>query len=679
MARDLRLDISGDASRARQALAAAEDSVGKLRRETNRLEHEFAQTNREAAALDRQLLETAAATKLLNAEFAKTGDRAVLAQIRAQKSELSQITQVRKEYNATLKDGRLAQIANHEAAIAALKAEYLLFAPSKVKAEIRERQNSIRLLKNELGDLADEASVVGKVLGATLGKLPDLLGNIPGLGLLSKAAGNPAVGAIAASVAVPAVIGAGATIGGAVGGGVGAGAAGLAVAGAAMQSQAVHRAWSVEIAGIKREFLDATKSSVEPTIGAIHRVGEAIRGIHLDSILGKAAEFIEPLSRGTAAGIAAIGRGIDRLVSRAGPEVQAIADGVAGVGRAIEKAFDAIADGSEGGAKALDDFFRFLATSIVVFGQFIGATEDAYNALDKFANKLADVHPTAGLARWFQGDGDPKVVARRLDDTKNSIDGVSGALSDMTSEANLANQAFDRLFGIMMSVDNANLQVKEGFVDLTKASKDHGVSQDEITAKVLRQIQALQDQRNAQLATGDGSQAATDRINANYNAQLEQLKKMFPWLAALIQKYEDLAKPLTKHIDIIIQEKRIGSVSVEGVISGGDQRRSTGKGFASGTRSAPPGLAWVGEAGRPELVDFRGGERVYNPSESAMLMRGYRSPASYFAAMTGPAPARPMANGASLPPLSVIEQALAAIIVKLARNGQLPLSANSAG
>lgn len=38
-------------------------------------------------------------------------------------------------------------------------------------------------------------------------------------------------------------------------------------------------------------------------------------------------------------------------------------------------------------------------------------------------------------------------------------------------------------------------------------------------------------------------------------------------------------------------------------------------GFATGTPSAPPGLAWVGERG-PELVNFRGGERV-TPSNSS--------------------------------------------------------------
>lgn len=44
-------------------------------------------------------------------------------------------------------------------------------------------------------------------------------------------------------------------------------------------------------------------------------------------------------------------------------------------------------------------------------------------------------------------------------------------------------------------------------------------------------------------------------------------------------------------------------------------------GFASGTPSAPRGLAWVGESG-PELVNFSGGERVYNNRDSERMMTG---------------------------------------------------------
>ncbi|MFG3176583.1 transglycosylase SLT domain-containing protein [[Kitasatospora] papulosa] len=43
------------------------------------------------------------------------------------------------------------------------------------------------------------------------------------------------------------------------------------------------------------------------------------------------------------------------------------------------------------------------------------------------------------------------------------------------------------------------------------------------------------------------------------------------------------------------------------------------KGYATGTRSAAPGIALVGEKG-PELINFKGGERVYNDKDTANMM-----------------------------------------------------------
>jgi len=45
-------------------------------------------------------------------------------------------------------------------------------------------------------------------------------------------------------------------------------------------------------------------------------------------------------------------------------------------------------------------------------------------------------------------------------------------------------------------------------------------------------------------------------------------------------------------------------------------------GFAKGTDNAPPGMAWVGEQG-PELVQFRGGERVYSNSQSRGIANSF--------------------------------------------------------
>ncbi|WP_190325451.1 BAR domain-containing protein, partial [Halopseudomonas salina] len=56
-------------------------------------------------------------------------------------------------------------------------------------------------------------------------------------------------------------------------------------------------------------------------------------------------------------------------------------------------------------------------------------------------------------------------------------------------------------------------------------------------------------------------------------------------------------------------------------------RTTNPKGYATGTPSAPPGLAWVGERG-PELVAFGGGERVFTADASqrlASVLKGLRA------------------------------------------------------
>jgi len=64
---------------------------------------------------------------------------------------------------------------------------------------------------------------------------------------------------------------------------------------------------------------------------------------------------------------------------------------------------------------------------------------------------------------------------------------------------------------------------------------------------------------------------------------------------------------------------QLGSIGVFGQKIA-DNINSSVPGYATGTRSAAPGLAWVGERG-PELVNFRGGERVWSNRES-MAMGG---------------------------------------------------------
>ena len=76
---------------------------------------------------------------------------------------------------------------------------------------------------------------------------------------------------------------------------------------------------------------------------------------------------------------------------------------------------------------------------------------------------------------------------------------------------------------------------------------------------------------------------------------------------------------------------KIGSIGsgIKNAASGAVSKVKSFFGFATGTPSAPAGLAVVGERG-PELVDFRGGERVYNNADSKKIMTGGKQTSNAF-------------------------------------------------
>jgi hypothetical protein len=101
--------------------------------------------------------------------------------------------------------------------------------------------------------------------------------------------------------------------------------------------------------------------------------------------------------------------------------------------------------------------------------------------------------------------------------------------------------------------------------------------------------------------------------------QAGALSKLLDTVGAIVRAFNSVKDAVQAVIDkiqaLIEKVKNLPGSGIAGKISG-----VVGKipGFASGTRSAPAGLAWVGEEG-PELVNFRGGEEVF-PNGSAPQM-----------------------------------------------------------
>ncbi|ERU84225.1 tape measure protein [Pseudomonas aeruginosa] len=127
-----------------------------------------------------------------------------------------------------------------------------------------------------------------------------------------------------------------------------------------------------------------------------------------------------------------------------------------------------------------------------------------------------------------------------------------------------------------------------------------------------------------------GNAKAADDVNRLNLADLEERIKAvqnvevsfgmdFESAETLKQQVADIAAGLAEQLVIPITLVPPPEMGVPGVPS------ITPKipGFATGTQSAPPGMAWVGERG-PELMMMRGGERIFNAVQSLQMSQRYQ-------------------------------------------------------
>lgn len=130
----------------------------------------------------------------------------------------------------------------------------------------------------------------------------------------------------------------------------------------------------------------------------------------------------------------------------------------------------------------------------------------------------------------------------------------------------------------------------------------------------ISELQAIEAQANAIEKTAADQKLATlsallkdlkDQANIKITADLSPEE-----IAKVQQQIQALATDLSAKF-VITPTITLGNVS-------STDPAATVPGFATGTNSAPPGMAWVGENG-PELVNFRGGEQVLTAAASRNL------------------------------------------------------------
>jgi hypothetical protein len=281
------------------------------------------------------------------------------------------------------------------------------------------------------------------------------------------------------------------------------------------------RAELIDSAAIFTKSFDATMPRIKAGLASL-----APETSKLAANVGKAFENMGP--------------GLEKALKASGPLLDSLGSGLATAGKAFGQLLSTIAYHGEGANMVM----KLIVANITVLIQFITAAVDVAGAFFDILAKVAK----AGAAVWgwitgakpkeakdgLDGVGEGgQNAAKGLDQASDSAGALSHAMSPVIGGAEDMADAFDRLFNETMGLDQANLAVKQGLADLKKELGDGKRTLDTNTQAgrdnvqgILEQIDALNRQREAQIAAGNGTAAATAEANAAYYRNIAALRAL---------------------------------------------------------------------------------------------------------------------------------------------------------
>jgi hypothetical protein len=639
-------ELSAELERLQRRLA----DVSNERFDAERLRAGFRNSTAAAAQLDNQLGDVRRELQRLNSEYARSGDPAVLRQIERQQQELARLQATRRRIadEDVENQHRLARLAE-EAHRAQLRRD---------EEERRNNENNSLLAR-----LGRRALGAGNGVGNGLQGMPT-----PVLGSAGAALG--------AAAAVPLL----SALGGALTGLAGFGVAGAGIAGAIMGDPDKFKAeWASAADTVKEEFLGATEVFTGPTLEAIRDIGPLVESWDLDDMFANAAKYVDPLVDGLGGLASGILRGVSAMVDKGEPAVLALSEGLIELGDAAGDAFSDIADGAEGGAAALRDTITVVAGIVRAFGAITEAAEDTYTYIQDHPVEAAI--GSGGISLGITLLGQFEDQASRLGPTLDSVGesgttafyGIDQAERDALATVERLNDEFNETRDVLLGVSNAEIAVANDLRDLTEAFRENGATIDINTQKgadnlsmINRTIEDLKRQRDAAIAAGGGTQEAYDAATAAYNQQLANLERLIAKTGIGAEAARRLMESYySKEVTVTVRVRQVGNVSVEGVVSGGDQRRNAGSAYAEGGTVTGTGPMLVGEEG-PEIVWGNMGQFVSTAAQTQRLV-SQMSRSGPAAGQTAGVPSRLVVSGGG---------EFGTFIQKLVDTGQIQLFVN---
>lgn len=526
----------------------------------------------------------------------------------------------------------------------------------QLRSEERELNYLNRLLKNIGGDGKKIGSEVGTGIMSGVG---DALGALPAQ---IKGAGMIGIAGLAAA-ALPFL---GASLSAAVLGGVGAGGIVGGIAAASQDAQ-VKQAGEQIASVIGNAFRNAGEPMVAPLVDSLNTLEETASDF--GAKLGDQFAIVAPVVRQLGQGIDGLFDNLDftEAFKAAGPVLRELARELPELGAAVTASLDAFAEGGDGAVLALHDLLKIVETTIVATGNFAGDLGEVYAWLTKVGNEVAHVGDELlgwvpligdtfgtgfGLDLWgnFEEQTDNSTAAlirskNAAEDYTGGIDRTTGALIDMgvaaegATEKNMRlSDSFDKVFGRMMTLDEATAAYKQGIRDLNKELTEGKRTLDENTqeghdnaAAVRDQLKAIEDLRKAQIDQGASTEVAnaayerhiaqlrTTLLNLGYNKSMVeqligayaripddvQIQLRMPGLYTALQRVRELSR--------LLGSNAAGRNAAEG------SEPVSGRAVGGPVQAGKPYL--VGEEG-PELVTFAANGTVHTAEQTKAMLSG---------------------------------------------------------
>lgn len=454
------------------------------------------------------------------------------------------------------------QIDDTQHELARLNREFARTGDISLQKTIRSTDRDLAFLQKVRKSFADEGTESAKSFSASF---RDGIGSLP-----SELKGALIVGAVGLAVLIGPAIGA--AVGGAVLGGVGAGGiiGGVALAAQDPRVKAAGAALGDQLLGDLKQSAQPIIDPLLASMDELRSAGQTFSG-SLASGFGKLAPYVERVAEGVEGFADAIGPGLSDAFDKAGPMIKLIADELPAIGESISYALSSIAEESDGATMGLASLLHLIEDGIETTGDFIATLSAIYEFLVRGADQSADWGQK--WLGWIPGVGDgfdslkekTSTLIGDLDKSKEAAGGLAGGFYDLTrsaadakKEIDALERSFSELFGIQMSVDEANIAYQESIDKTIEVLKEGKRTLDintqagrENKEALLNQVDAINDVRDANIANG----MSLGDANKIYDQQLSQLRKTLLSLGynkqqvdALITAYKNVPKNVSTEV-----------------------------------------------------------------------------------------------------------------------------------